>query len=198
MSLSTRLLQTGKVMIITDQLIVHAITHSLLFAEVANFEYGVQTYEEILQNNLFFVPHMKLFKKPPGKCLFLCRPKRHGKTLLCSLAECLYDAVNKPHFDKMFSGVDASLFTPPPCSFTVLPLSFGGLQPSDVTSPDCGPVFERNFQDRLRKDLTKFCEKYGLGFPISPSEDAIGMFEKVVDMVEALSNPVSVMNLIDV
>jgi hypothetical protein len=169
-------------------------THPLQFAGVARFKYGVQSYEEVLQSDLFFVAHVNLLAEWPGNCLFLCRPKRHGKTLLCSLALCFYDAMNQCHFDKMFPGVNSTHFDPLPCSFMVLLLNFGGLQPYNVTSPDCGSAFELNFQTRLKDNLILFCEKYGLKPP--PSEnDAVILFDRVVALVAALKRPVSIMNL---
>ena len=75
----------------------------------------------------FFVSHLKLFLDPPSHCLFLCRPKRHGKTLLCSLTQYFYDIMNKSHFDKMFPGVDAQDCTPHPSSFMVLSMSLKSL-----------------------------------------------------------------------
>jgi hypothetical protein len=179
-------------------LLLMSLTHSLRFAGVTNFEYGVQTYEEILQNNLFYVTQLKLFRNPPGKCLFLCRPKRHGKTLLCSLAQCFYDVMNGSHFDEMFPGLNPADYTPRPCSFMVLPLTFGGLQPDDTTSLDCSKQFYQNFQNRLKKDLFKFNMKYELGISYPESADAIDEFQWFVLAAKMLGKPVSVMNLIDV
>jgi len=172
-----------------------SFTYPLQFAGIAQFRYGVQTYEEVLQSNLFFVAHTNLFKEWPGNCLLLCRPKRHGKTLLCSLARCFYDVMNQSHFGNMFSGIDSALFKPPPCSFMVLSLSFDGLQPYDVKSSNCGSDFDEKFQTRLKDNLICFCAKYGLKFSSSSSEDAIILFDRVVALAETLKVPVSIMNL---
>jgi hypothetical protein len=76
----------------------------------------------------------------------------------------------------------------------VLSLNFGGLQPRNVTSPDCGSAFELKFLTRLKDNLILFCEKYGLKPP--PSEnDAVILFDRVVALVAALKRPVSIMNL---
>jgi len=122
---------------------------------------------------------MKLFRNLPGCCFSLCRPKGHGKALLCSMAQPFYNIMNKPHFDKMFPGVDAKDFNPHPASFIVLSLNFEGLQPSDLTSSKCGSEFERNFQNNLLRSLLDFCKKYELDIPVSPPWDANAFFRSV-------------------
>jgi len=179
-----------------DSLLLHILfvrspTDLLLFTEAARFSYGVQSYGQILMEDLFFVAHMKLFRSPPSHCLFLCRPKRHGKTLLCSLTQSFYDIRDKPHFSAMFPGVDTSEFIPQPSSFMVLPLKFAALQPSQLGSSRCGLEFEKNFQMYLRLALEVFCRNYGLSIP-APPQDALVFFQEVVDFVETLKYPVSV------
>ena len=170
----------------------HSLTYFLLFAEAARFAYGVQSYAQILLEDLFFVSHLKLFRNPPSHCLFLCRPKRHGKTLLCSLAQSFYDIMNKLHFERMFPDVDAKDFTPHPSSFMVLSLSFEGLQPSDLASSECGPEFERNFQYNLTRYLLGFYQKYELDIPTPLPQDALDFFQDLVQLLEHLNIPVSV------
>ncbi|KAF8420363.1 hypothetical protein EV426DRAFT_644320 [Tirmania nivea] len=66
-------------------------------------------------------------------------------------------SVSKSFADrKEAARVDAKDFTPD----LVLSMSFEGLQPSDLTSCECGPEFERNFQNNLTRSLLGFYKKY--------------------------------------
>ena len=129
-------------------------------------EDDVQSYERIISRNLFYAAKPKFFKKLPAHCMLLCRPKRQGKTLLCSVATYFYDVRSAPHFDKMFPGEKMEEYSPSPCSFLVLNISLDALFPPFLNSPNCGLEFEQNFHDKLLKTIRKFHVKYGIStFP---------------------------------
>ena len=69
--------------------------------------YGIANYEQIVYDNYFFVDKTEYIRTLENytKPVFL-RPRRFGKTLLCSILECYYDVKRKDTFETLFGHTD--------------------------------------------------------------------------------------------
>jgi len=65
--------------------------------------YAVANYEQIRKENYFFIDKTKYIEKLEQYTapVFL-RPRRFGKTLMCSIQECYYDINRKDSFEELF------------------------------------------------------------------------------------------------
>lgn len=95
--------------------------------------YAVSNYEEAIRDSYYLVdktdylPELEKYKVP----VFL-RPRRFGKTLLCSMLECYYDINHKDQFDELFGHtLIAHHPTPERNSCLVMRFNFSKIQITD-------------------------------------------------------------------
>ena len=69
--------------------------------------YGVTDFARIRAENGFFVDRTAFIREleKTSYALFL-RPRRFGKSLLCSILQCYYDVDYADRFDELFGGLD--------------------------------------------------------------------------------------------
>ena len=69
--------------------------------------YGVTDFARIRAENGYFVDRTAFIREleKTSYALFL-RPRRFGKSLLCSILQCYYDVDYADRFDELFGGLD--------------------------------------------------------------------------------------------
>ncbi len=95
--------------------------------------YGSANYEEIVQDNGYFVDKTEYIEKlEKVKNPVFLRPKRFGKSLLCRMLECYYNINQKDDFERLFGQTYIGQNpTPLRNSFFVLHLDFSTIKPSE-------------------------------------------------------------------
>ena len=127
--------------------------------------YGVTDFALIRAENGYFVDRTALIREleRTSYALFL-RPRRFGKSLLCSILQCYYDVDYADRFDELFGGLDIGRDpTDERGKYLVLDFNF-----SQVVK-DAAQVQESfNFCTSLRLDV--FAEHYAARLPPGASE----------------------------
>lgn len=147
--------------------------------------YGVASYEQIVQDNYYFVDKTGFIRELEGwnNPMFL-RPRRFGKSLFCSILECYYDIARKEQFDFLFGDTDiGSNPTPLRNAFTVMRFSF-----SSVASTGSFEDIHTSFDNVCSSYIWQFAYKYAdvLRFP---DEKLKGHAEDVLnDVLNAVKN----------
>jgi len=118
--------------------------------------YGVINWAEIVRECLFvdntaYIRELESCKTP----VFL-RPKRFGKSVVCSMLAHYYDVDRKDSFDELFGRTDIGRNpTPLRNSFLVLPFDFSTVQVGTLAQ------IERNFWENVKGAVGSFAVKYG-------------------------------------
>ena len=75
--------------------------------EVKGIPYGVASFEEIRNENMYYVDktHYLPMLEFTGKYLFLIRPRRFGKSVFISMMRSYYDICKAEQFDTLFDGL---------------------------------------------------------------------------------------------
>ncbi|MCK4765656.1 MAG: AAA family ATPase [Candidatus Aminicenantes bacterium] len=100
---------------------------------IKGIPYGVGSYEEIKERNLYYVDKTDFLKKieTAGSYLVFIRPRRFGKTLLISMMETYYDVDKAGQFDTYFFGT--AVFKQPTLernSYLILKFDFSQIKSS--------------------------------------------------------------------
>ena len=72
--------------------------------QIKNIPYGVARFEEVRNENLYYVdktPYLPLLEDT-GKYLFLIRPRRFGKSVFVTMLQAYYDIAKADRFDTLF------------------------------------------------------------------------------------------------
>jgi len=118
--------------------------------------YGVINWAEIVRECLFvdntsYIRELETCKTP----VFL-RPKRFGKSVVCSMLAHYYDVVLKDRFDELFGRTDIGRNpTPLRNSFLVLQFDFSTVQVGTLAE------IERNFWEKVKGSVGYLAVKYG-------------------------------------
>ena len=118
--------------------------------------YGVINWAEIVRECLFvdntaYIRSLENVRTP----VFL-RPKRFGKSVVCSMLAHYYDIDLKDRFDELFGMTDIGRNpTPLRNSFLVLTFDFSTVQVGTLAE------IERNFWENVKRAVGSFCVKYG-------------------------------------
>ena len=74
---------------------------------VKGIPYGVAHFEEVRNENLYYVDKTKYLSliESTGKYLFLIRPRRFGKSVFVSMMRAYYDIALADRFDRLFDGL---------------------------------------------------------------------------------------------
>ena len=117
--------------------------------------YAVMKWDELVTRCYFvdhtrFIPELEKCKTP----VFL-RPKRFGKTSVCSMLAHYYDVARKNDFERLFGktwiGKNPTKLAN---SFLVLSFDFSVIEPKSITD------IERQFTEHVRQQSNQFIERY--------------------------------------
>ena len=149
--------------------------------------YGVINWAELVRecfivDNTRYIRELEAIKTP----VFL-RPKRFGKSVVCSMLAHYYDVNLKDRFDELFGRTDIGR-TPTPLrnSFLVLTFDFSTVQIGTLAE------IERNFWENIKGSVGSFAVKYGKLADWSRIKTATGpadCISKVRDVIRDNSLP---------
>ncbi len=153
--------------------------------------YGVASYEEIREENYFYIDKTKYivelesFKNP----VFL-RPRRFGKTLLCTTLSSYYDINKKHQFEELFGDTWIGKNpTPLQGTYMVLHLDFSIVY-ATVNSAE---VLARNFDRVIRPYFTSFVDseysEYFKNFSYNDGDTTWDLLSKITKFVKANNLP---------
>ena len=134
-------------------------------AKMKQIMYGVTDFALIRAENGYFVDRTALIREleKTSYALFL-RPRRFGKSLLCSILQCYYDVDYADRFDELFGGLDIGRDpTDERGKYLVLDFNF-----SQVVKDAAQVQGSFNFCTSLRLDV--FAEHYAARLPPGASE----------------------------
>ena len=123
--------------------------------EKRKIPYGVMNWDELVRecfvvDNTRYIRELETIKTP----VFL-RPKRFGKTVVCSMLAHYYDVNLKDRFEELFGKTDIGRNpTPLRNSFLVLPFDFSTVQVGTLAE------IERNFWEKVKRSVGSFAVKY--------------------------------------
>ena len=121
-----------------------------------NIPYGVINWATLVRECLFvdntaYIRSLENVRTP----VFL-RPKRFGKSVVCSMLAHYYDIDLKDRFDELFGMTDIGRNpTPLRNSFLVLTFDFSTVQVGTLAEIEC------NFWENVKRAVGSFCVKYG-------------------------------------
>ena len=149
--------------------------------------YGVINWAEIVRECLFvdntaYIRELEAIKTP----VFL-RPKRFGKSVVCSMLAHYYDVGLKDRFDELFGKTDIGRNpTPLRNSFLVLQFDFSTVQVGTLAE------IERNFVEHVRGRVERFAAQYASLADWSRALELDGpaaMIDKVRDIIKSAGLP---------
>ncbi len=118
--------------------------------------YGVINWAEIVRECLFVDNTASIRELETCKTPVFLRPKRFGKSVVCSMLAHYYDIDLKDRFDELFGRTDIGRNpTPLRNSFLVLQFDFSTVQVGTLAQ------IERNFWENVRGAVECFAVKYG-------------------------------------
>ena len=144
--------------------------------------YGVINWAEIVRECLFvdntsYIRTLETCKTP----VFL-RPKRFGKSIVCSMLAHYYDVNLKDRFDELFGMTDIGRNpTPLRNSFLVLTFDFSTVQVGSLAE------IERNFWENVKGAVGCFAAKYGKLADWSKVKSATGPADCVAKVREVIA-----------
>jgi len=154
------------------------------YASKKRILYGNANYKEIVQKNGYFVDKthyieaLELVEDP----VFL-RPRRFGKSLLCSILEHYYDINQKDDFDALFRktyiGQNPTLLKN---SFFVLHLDFSTIELKDSIS-DIEYNFNRKCNSKMKAMIGRLRYWFGPSFKIDKNDSAALNLEEILNVI---------------
>ena len=118
--------------------------------------YGVINWAELVRECLFVDNTAYIRELEPCKTPVFLRPKRFGKSIVCSMLAHYYDINLKDRFDELFGMTDIGRNpTPLRNSFLVLTFDFSTVQVGTLAE------IERNFWESVKGAVGCFTAKYG-------------------------------------
>ena len=143
--------------------------------------YGVINWAEIVRECLFvdntrYIRELEAIKTP----VFL-RPKRFGKSVVCSMLAHYYDVDLKDRFDELFGATDIGRDpTPLRNSFLVLQFDFSTVQVGTLAE------IERNFWENIKGAVRVFAARYGMLADWSMIQEATGPADCITKVREVI------------
>ena len=117
--------------------------------------YGVINWAEVVRECHFVDNTAYIRALEPIKTPVFLRPKRFGKSVVCSMLAHYYDVLLKDRFDELFGKTDIGRApTPLRNSFLVLPFDFSTVQVGTIAE------IEERFTVHVRECVTSFTVKY--------------------------------------
>ena len=144
--------------------------------------YGVINWAELVHecfivDNTRYIRELELIKTP----VFL-RPKRFGKSVVCSMLAHYYDVNLKDRFDELFGRTDIGRNpTPLHNSFLVLQFDFSTVQVGTLAE------IERNFWENVKGSVGCFAVKYGKLADWSKIKSATGPADCITKVREVIA-----------
>ena len=118
--------------------------------------YGVINWATLVRECLFVDNTAYIRKLEPCRTPVFLRPKRFGKSIVCSMLAHYYDINLKDRFDELFGMTDIGRNpTPLRNSFLVLTFDFSTVQVGTLAE------IERNFWENVKSSVRYFTVKYG-------------------------------------
>ena len=117
--------------------------------------YGVINWAELVRECHFVDNTAYIRTLEPSKTPVFLRPKRFGKSIVCSMLAHYYDVGLKDRFDELFGKTDIGRDpTPLRNSFLVLTFDFSTIQVGTLAE------IERNFAEHVRGRVERFATRY--------------------------------------
>ena len=149
--------------------------------------YGVINWAEIVRECLFVDNTAYIRKLEAIKTPVFLRPKRFGKSVVCSMLAHYYDVGLKDRFDELFGKTDIGRNpTPLRNSFLVLQFDFSTVQVGTLAE------IERNFVEHVRGRVERFAAQYASLADWSRALELDGpaaMIDKVRDIIKSAGLP---------
>ena len=141
--------------------------------------YGVMNWAELVRECLFVDNTRYIRELEPVKTPVFLRPKRFGKSVVCSMLAHYYDVGLKDRFDELFGNTDIGRNpTPHRNSFLVLQFDFSTVQIGTLAE------IERNFFENVKRSVGWFSVKYGKFADWS----AVANAQNPADLIDAVRN----------
>ncbi len=156
--------------------------------EKKKIPYAIANWEQMIEENGYFVDKTKYLEKLEDyKAPVFLRPRRFGKSLLCSIQECYYDINRKDKFDELFENTYIGQNpTKERNKYMILRLDFSKIEISNDVSK-----IEERFNHIVKNNIIKFCYKYNNYFKdIDLKTDSISLLlDDVLMRIEMLNLP---------
>ena len=148
--------------------------------------YGVMNWAELVRE-CFFVDNTRYIRElEPVKTPVFLRPKRFGKSIVCSMLAHYYDVNLRDRFDELFGKTDIGRNpTPLANSFLVLQFDFSTVQVGSLAE------IERNFWENVKRAVELFAVRYRVLADWSPTQKA----QNPADLIDAVRNVVAANHL---
>lgn len=150
--------------------------------------YAVSNYEKIVRENYYWIDNSKyIVELERYTAPVFLRPRRFGKTLLCSILECYYDINRKDQFNELF-GHTVIGDHPTPERNTCLTMRFNF---SEVKVSDDKTLLERNFNLICSAAFQEFISAYQNYFPefLFPEVDASNQLKMILSLIKTNQLP---------
>ena len=149
--------------------------------------YGVINWAEIVRECLFVDNTAYIRKLENVATPIFLRPKRFGKSVVCSMLAHYYDINLKDRFDELFGNTDIGRNpTPLRNSFLVLPFDFSTVQVGSLAE------IERNFWENIKRSVGSFAVKYGAladWGSVSKTQNPAGLIDAVRSVIRENNLP---------
>ncbi len=149
--------------------------------------YGVINWAEIVRECLFVDNTAYIRKLENVATPIFIRPKRFGKSVVCSMLAHYYDINLKDRFDELFGNTDIGRNpTPLRNSFLVLPFDFSTVQVGSLAE------IERNFWENIKRSVGSFAVKYGAladWGSVSKAQNPAGLIDAVRSVIRENNLP---------
>jgi hypothetical protein len=149
--------------------------------------YGVINWAEIVRECLFVDNTAYIRKLENVATPIFLRPKRFGKSVVCSMLAHYYDINLKDRFDELFGMTDIGRNpTPLRNSFLVLPFDFSTVQVGSLAD------IERNFWENVKRSVGSFAVKYGAladWGSVSKAQNPAGLIDAVRSVIRENNLP---------
>ena len=149
--------------------------------------YGVINWAEIVRECLFVDNTAYIRKLENVATPIFLRPKRFGKSVVCSMLAHYYDINLKDRFDELFGNTDIGRNpTPLRNSFLVLPFDFSTVQVGSLAE------IERNFWENIKRSVGSFAVKYGAladWGSVSKAQNPAGLIDAVRSVIRENNLP---------
>ena len=149
--------------------------------------YGVINWAKLVRECLFVDNTSCIHKLEEVDTPVFLRPKRFGKSIVCSMLAHYYDVALKDRFDELFGMTDIGRNpTPLRNSFLVLPFDFSTVQVGTLAE------IEQNFVEHVRGRIGRFAAQYADLADWSEAlekNNAAAMIDKVRDIVQSKHLP---------
>ena len=139
--------------------------------------YGISNYEELIQENYYYVDKTKYIEKLenlPEKRIMFLRPRKFGKTLFTSVLENYYDKNKADKFEDLYKNTYIGKNpTNLKNSYSILRFNFSGID----TSSEGATI--RGFKNEVASSIGVFIHRYKLNFYVNKEDDAENILDNL-------------------